>query len=112
MVVNQGLVELLHGLSGLTDAVHKHLHRRRQSFARRGVGQRGIIQKVVNIAQAGRRGQVDFGKQGGVNALFFQYSGLPLRGAVSVFTDISIFPVNPLNNARRLFRGQRAHFVA
>ncbi len=80
MVVNQGLVELLHGLSGLTDAVHKHLHRRRQSFARRGVGQRGIIQKVVNIAQAGSRGQVDFVKQGGVNALFFQYSGLPLRG--------------------------------
>ncbi|SAP97121.1 Uncharacterised protein [Klebsiella michiganensis] len=80
MVVNQGLVELLHGLSGLTDAVHKHLHRRRQSFARRGVGQRGIIQKVVNIAQAGRRGQVDFVKQGSVNALFFQYSGLPLSG--------------------------------
>ena len=80
MVVNQGLVELLHGLSGLTDAVHKHLHRRGQSFARRGVGQRGIIQKVVNIAQAGSRGQVDFVKQGGVNALFFQYSGLPLRG--------------------------------
>ena len=52
VVVNQGLVELLHGLSGLTDAVHKYLHRRRQSFARRGVGQRGIIQKVVNIAQA------------------------------------------------------------
>ena len=86
MVIDQGFVELLHRLAGLADAVHKHLHRRRQTFARRGVRQRGIIQKVVNIPQAGRRGQVDFFKQGGVHALFFQYSGLPMRrGGFSIY---------------------------
>ncbi|SAA80487.1 Uncharacterised protein [Enterobacter hormaechei] len=80
MVVNQRFVELLHRLTGFADAVHKHLHRRRQAFTRRSVRKRGVIQKRIDITQAGGRGQVDFFKQGGVNALFFQYGGLPLRG--------------------------------
>ncbi|SAD85557.1 Uncharacterised protein [Enterobacter hormaechei] len=80
MVVNQRFVELLHGLTGFADAVHKHLHRRRQAFTRRRVRKRGIIQKRIDITQARGRSQVDFFKQGGVNALFFQYDGLPLRG--------------------------------
>ena len=49
MVVNQRFVELLHRLTGFADAVHKHLHRRRQAFTRRSVRKRGVIQKRIDI---------------------------------------------------------------
>ncbi len=78
MVVDQRFVELFHLLAGFTDTVHKDLHRSRQALARRRICQRSIVQKRINIPEAGRRGEVNFFKQGGVNALFFQYGGLPL----------------------------------
>ncbi len=60
MVVNQRFVELFHPLAGLTDALHKHLHRRGETFRRRRFGERGIVQKVVDIPEARRRGEINF----------------------------------------------------
>ena len=82
MVVNQGFIEFFHWLAGFADAVHKYLHRGRQALTCRSIRQCGIVQKRIDIAQACGRGQVDFVEQGGVDALFFQHSGLPLRGAI------------------------------
>ncbi len=85
MVVNQRFIELFHPLAGLTDAFHKHLHRRGETFRRRRLGERGIVQKVVDIPEARRRGEINFFKQRGVNALarpVFLQRGLPLNRAV------------------------------
>ncbi|SSH46103.1 Uncharacterised protein [Klebsiella pneumoniae] len=85
MVVDQRFVELFHPLAGLTDAFHKHLHRRGETLRRRRLGERGIVQKVVDIPEARRRGEINFFKQRGVNALarpVFLQRGLPLNRGV------------------------------
>ncbi|SWQ10699.1 Uncharacterised protein [Klebsiella pneumoniae] len=85
MVVDQRFVELFYPLAGLTDAFHKHLHRRGETFRRRRLGERGIVQKVVDIPEARRRGEINFFKQRGVNALarpVFLQRGLPLNRGV------------------------------
>ena len=69
MVVNQRFVELLHRLTGFADAVHKHLHRRRQAFTRRSVRKRGVIQKRIDIPVLEAGVRLIF-QTGGVNALF------------------------------------------
>ncbi len=91
MVVNQRFVELLHRLTGFADAVHKHLHRRRQAFTRRSVRKRGVIQKRIDITQAGGRGQVDFFKQGGVNALVSSTVVCPCAEAVFQYSQTSAY---------------------
>lgn len=72
-------------LTGLTDAIHKHLHRRGETLRRRRFGERGIVQKVVDIPEVRRRGEINFFKQRGVNALarpIFLQRGLPLNRGV------------------------------
>lgn len=60
MVVDQRFVELFHPLTGLTDAIHKHLHRRGETPAAGASGERGIVQKVVDISEVRRRGEINF----------------------------------------------------
>ena len=85
VAINQRFVELFHPLAGLADALHKHLHRRGQTLRRRRLRERGIVQKVVDIPEARGRGEMNFFKQRGVNALarrIFLQRGLPLYRAV------------------------------
>ena len=79
--------------------------------SRRRLGERGIVQKVVDIPEARRRVRLIFFKQRGVKRparpVFLQRGFAPEQGRFQV-TDISIFPVNPLNRlAPHYFRGKR-----
>ncbi|SLR73057.1 Uncharacterised protein [Klebsiella pneumoniae] len=61
------------------------VHRRGETLRRRRLGERGIVQKVVDIPEARRRGEINFFKQRGVNALarpVFLQRGLPLNRGV------------------------------
>lgn len=60
MVIDQRFVELFHPLAGLADAFHKHLHRRGETFRPPAPRERGIVQKVVDIPEARRRGEINF----------------------------------------------------